>query len=278
MQKIELYKRRTWSQSLMTGIDFYQQHIRIIYGNVFKIGLPTALLCLLIVSIGRNGSLGNSFTGLFSPTLPQLVYSLVMLAATSLVFAILSYLIQLYENGQITSPRKFQLMENLLPYTGKIFAIHLVASLFSFVGVYALIKLIAIENLYAVFFLIGIIIFLIPLFLLTSYPVCFEESSVFDSLSKGIKMGFKTWGATFMTGLIVFIIAMMLYFFFALISMFFSLFGGGVTSPFYLFFLVLGIFLILPLPVICFAFHYFSIREANEGVSLKAKIDDFENL
>ena len=42
MQKIELYQRRTWSQSLMANIDFYQQRIRIIYGNVFIIGLPTA--------------------------------------------------------------------------------------------------------------------------------------------------------------------------------------------------------------------------------------------
>jgi len=270
MQKIELYKRRTWSQSLLTGIDFYQQHIKIIYGNVFKIGLPAALLGIIILSIGRSKEV--------SSTTHQLIFAVVMQAIYALIFVIISYLIQFYEEGQIKSPRKFQLMENFLPYSGKIVAIQLVVYLPFYLGSYALGKMIVIENLYAVFLLIGMLIFLSPLSLLVPYPVFFEESNVFDSLSKGIRMGFKTWGTTFMIGFVVFVIMMMMYFFFALISIFFSLFGGGVTSPLYIFFLILGIFLILPIPVICFAFHYFSIREANEGVSLKAKIDDFENL
>ena len=276
MQKIELYKRRTWSQSLMTGIDFYQQHLKIIYGNVFKIALPTALLCAIILS---NTPAVNSSSTELPPTTPALlIYSIVMLIATSFTFAIISYLIQLYEEGQIKSPRKFQLMEDLFSYTGKIFAVQLIISLLFFLGIYALVKLIAIENLYAVFLLIAILIFLTPLFLLASYPVFFEESSAIESLSKGIKMGFKSWGATFMIGLIVSIIATMIYFFFVLIGLFFSLLGSGLSQPINASFGVLSLFLSLPIPVICLAFHYFSIREANEGVSLKAKIDHFEDL
>lgn len=279
--KIELYKRRTWSQSLMAGIDFYQQHIKIIYGNVFKIGLPTAILSALIFSNGYGDSHETSFSALaFSSAsvTRQIIYSIVLLIAQSLTFTVIAYLLQLYDEGQIKSPRKFQLMENLMSRSGKTLAIYFFVSLLYLLAGYALIKLIEIENLYAVFLLIGIIIFLTPLLTLVTYPACFEECSAFESLSKGIRMGFRSWGSTFMIAFIVSMILLVMFYAFFFIGFIISLLGVGLMAQFTIFFLVMDIFLIFPIFVICFAFHYFSIQETNEGISLKAKIDDFENL
>ena len=267
----------------MTAIDFYQQHIKIIYGNILRLGAPFAAIIVVVMSLISDSREDFTSSYFLEPTTSTMLVAWVLiLSLISVTFVILVYLLRLYDEGLINESGKLQLMEKLFPYSVKIFAVHVLVSVLSYAGTLSIVKLIEWENLFSVFLMIAVALFLIPLFTMVAYPVFFEEKGVADSISKGIRIGFQSWGPTFMTGLVLSIVYIIIFYIFVFIGILFagifSLFGLGWMASLSQFFFIIASLFAMPVPVLCFAFHYFSFREKTEGVSLKAQIDNFENL
>ena len=111
---IQFYKSRNWSQSLMTAIDFYQQHIKIIYGNILRLGAPFAAIIVVVMSLISDSREDFTSSYFLEPTTSTMLVAWVLiLSLISVTFVILVYLLRLYDEGLINESGKLQLMEKM---------------------------------------------------------------------------------------------------------------------------------------------------------------------
>jgi len=117
-----------------------------------------------------------------------------------------------------------------------------------------------------------------PLYLVR-FPALFQEESTMGSIKKGFRLGFKSWGTTFVTILVVGIVSGIISGVLGLPLILYAYFGTSEIISYVLSCLMsLGTAIVTPLAFVFFAFQYFSVAEQSEGISLQSKIEEFDNL
>jgi len=132
-----------------------------------------------------------------------------------------------------------------------------------------------------VFLLIFGLIAVLPPLSLIIFPSLFRGASVWESISKGLGIGFKNWGSTFGVLFIVGLMSVVVSYLLELPPQFWMLFHPGQTGVvLYLLTILssLASVFVTPFLFVFLAFQYFSITEKEEGISLQNKVDEFDNL
>jgi hypothetical protein len=124
------------------------------------------------------------------------------------------------------------------------------------------------------------IVAVLPPLYLVRFPAFFQEASTMDSIRKGFRLGFKSWGTTFLTILIVGLVSGVISAILGLPYIIWLIIGGQSEIVSYVLscLLSLGTAFVAPLTFVFLAFQYFSVAEQTEGISLQSKIEEFDNL
>ena len=287
-QKTEFYKIRTFSQRLSAASDFIQSNMKVIFKNILILSIPFGIL-MGFLTVNFTGTIFSSSSASFPEDSYLLImggYSLVSLMSFSVMYGFCGSLINKYQQGELDKNTRISELNNIFSYSVKTFLLNI---LIFFVLIGLLLIPIYTENLLMVFISMLLIVFIIPLIILVYYPVYFEDLSIGNCISKGIHFGWKGWGTNFLLVLLVGIIALIIQYIFLIPFYFATIMGfaigsggfsvfGTVINFIGSFILFLGSFFVSPIIFVMFAFQYSSLREEEEGISLQAKIDNFESL
>jgi hypothetical protein len=294
--KIEFYKNRTLSERFFAAADFIRQNWKVLLKNTMYIGIPLVLLqgfffqnyvqeIMTNITSPQNHMDANWGSGLGIGLVPSLL--------SLFLFSIIGAILKQYVNGSLTEQTGWQdLKGNIFSFMGKIFVQYLIISV-TFVLLIVLMGLLVyiasltsrlpstifIALIFLAFFALLIIIG--PVLSIAPYPVIFENTSAWQGIKKGFKVGFKHWGSTFLTVLlgvllmvVIYYILSLPYFVYVMLNMGESGFVGYALSVFS----SLVLFVLYPLFFIFLSFQYTSIVEKEEGISLQDKIQEFDNL
>ena len=297
--KIEFYKKRTLGERFSAASDFVRQNWKILWKNVAYIGIPLAIL--------QGYFMQNYMQNIFSIMIDRNFedinwFSLIMLSIVSSVlilflFSMTGSILYNYNKGNLDENSGWnELQGDMFSILGKyiiqglvvcgitvvvILVFGLLIGGLAFTGggiVSGVVGIIFILLLYAVIFA------LLPPLSLMIYPIIFEKASPWQGVMKGFRLGFKNWGAVFLTvflasllsGMITNVISMPY-----IINMMFNMTEGGeggIMDYFLAAFIPISYVIIYPVTTIFIGFQYTSIVEKEEGISLQNKIDDFEQL
>jgi len=180
------------------------------------------------------------------------------------------------------------LSDKILSNMGKLVLIGLVMGLIVMFATILIVMLIillgAVSNVLMVlgFTLLFVAVFaIIPPLYLIRFPALFQGESTMGSIKKGWRLGFKSWGTTFLTIIIVGIVSAVIS---AILAIPYSIWiathlgQSGVVSYTLSGISSLGTAFVAPLVFVFFAFQYFAVVENVEGTSLQEKVEEFDNL
>ena len=296
MDKIEFYKNRSLSERFSAAAGFIRQNWKVICKVVLIPAIPLAILqgyfqqnyfsaSMEITKYALNPTAILADAGLFF--LVSIVYALFLYAISGAVMS-------QYDAGLLSRDTSLKdLKEKIFSNLGKLFLVSLLLVLM-FIGVYLvfLLIMVVLGMISKVLMALGIVLMVVAIFailppmLLTFFPAVFQGASIGKSVKKGMQLGFKNWGSTFAIFIIVGValgvislILMLPYLIWVMLGVFGS---GGISGgilPYCLSMLSsLASAFVTPLTFIFFAFHYFSIAEKEEGISLQSKIEEFDTL
>jgi len=295
MNKIEFYKTRNLGERFSAAEQFIRQN----WKALCKIILIPAIPLVLVMgyferqfSLSMNNLTVNAaeyqdlseffydFGSIFS------IYVLIISLFIIVIYALSATVMTCYEeNYQNIETNLKKLSHKIFSNMKKVFLVNLAVGLL-FVTVFAIfITLIAfapsILKVFGIIILVLGIFAIFPTISLVFYPAIFQGTSIWLSVIKGIKIGFKNWGTTFVILLIAGIATSILSALLQSPYLVMQVINPGQTGivPFILALLSSFAYVIVtPLSFIFLAFHYFSILEKEEGISLKSKIEQFDNL
>jgi len=282
-KKVEFYKNRTVAQRLTAGVDFFQYNIKVLFKGILKIIIPISLVQAFFVTY-YTGSVWNMGTS-GSVTGIMVLLFLIFVLGCSLTYAyVASIMNSYYEDGPEDVGVKDS--EEFTLFTIKTFFLNLIS--LSFVAALFIIT-IDLEIYWLIPVVLLFILFLTPLFNMMYYPMYFEDIPFMKGVAKGMEYGLKNWGSTLFILLISFFLIGVIYYLFlipmyvgialqAALSMTSASLLGGIFGLLGSFCGAMGINLGLPFLFLFSAFQYSALREKKEGISLLAKIEDFENL
>lgn len=291
--KIEFYKNRTLGERFSAAIDFMKQNWKIMYKYILIVGIPAALLMGLGMQAyfqALEGLVEDDFSG-FAPIM--ILYLLIAWIFSAILPATVGAIMIKYEKGELATAGFSDLLPTILSLMGKTlllsiifififaitgFAMALPVAFGSMVGAIIMILLLLL--------LLAAIIALLPSFSIVLFPAYFKGTGIFASIKEAFRLGFKNWGSLFLTLLLVSLVLGVISTLFGaplqILVIFNTLQDSFAISNFWTFLLgtlaAFGNVVVVPIMIVFFAFQYFSITEKEEGVSLKNRIDDFENL
>jgi len=290
---IELYKNRTIGERFAAASDFIRQNWKILFKNLLYIGLPLAILQGFFMQTYMEEVMNMMLASDFSESA---IFAYAGLALTSILFSLFFYsiigaILNKYKKGTLSEETNWSdLKGTVFSFAGKIFiqglflflAILLVSLVF---GVIVGFLAFAAGSVFtSVIIFLGIVVlgaFILPLFVLMPYPIFFENASAWQALKKGIRLGFRYWGSTFLTAFLGGLILGIVYYIFLMpyaIYMVVSDGDAGFIAYVLAIFSSLVLAVVLPVYIVFLALQYTSVTETEEGVSLQNDIEKFDNL
>jgi hypothetical protein len=299
-EKIEFYKNRTIGERFSVSGDFARQNWKILFKNIMYIGIPLAL----VQGYFTHNYIQSFFAGIdiYNPAnlytninwinyvgyiFFSILFSLFLLSTTGAIIN------QYLKNSLSEKTGWPELKKKIFSLSGTIFKqwiiiIFGIIIFFSVTGFFLYLLsftksmiLTGIGGLFIVLVGLGLFIFIIPPIALITYPVFFENASAWCGIKRGLKLGLKYWGSTFLTvflgGLLTMVITYILampYFMYIVFNMGTGGFLGYVLAMLTSF---VGL-IVMPLFILFMSFQYTSIVEKEEGVSLQDKIEIFDDL
>ncbi|MCC8146691.1 MAG: hypothetical protein LIO93_09720 [Bacteroidales bacterium] len=297
IKKVEFYKIRSIGERFSAAGDFVRQNWKLLLRNVLYIGVPLAIVQGYFAQEYTTGVFSNILSGGYDISffVNALIYVVLAVCLQLFLYSMTGAILYQYTKNTLTENSGWNdLKGDMFSIMGKLFVQGLIIS----VIISALMILIV-----AVFFLLGanlmslagslissfiilgllvLCIVLMPSLVLASQPVFFEQKSAWESLKKGMRLGFKNWGAVFLTvligGFLISIFSYILgmpYFVYMMIH----IEGGGNFMGYILAAISsVGTVIVLPIFIVFIGLQYTSIIEKEEGVSLQDKISDFDQL
>jgi hypothetical protein len=299
MNKIEFYKNRTFSERFSASVDFLKQNWKTLYKNILIGAIPLAIIGGYCMPYYQQISVGRFSSGNEIPDLPLIALCFVVSIALMIYLnAMTGAVLIKYDKGQLDSSTGWSdLSGAMFSLSGKTFLIGLIIwGLFLIVvAIIAMITAMFFSGLTSgeeMAFLGIILIFVMVIFLgfmlafgpfiaLSQYPAYFSGAGIWESIKIAFGMGFRNWGNVIVTLILTGIVFYIINLIFAIPNTIMTLFSFGevsILSFLFGFLSILGSVLTCPILFIFIAFQYFSIVESEQGVSLQAKVDEFENL
>ncbi|MDR0893238.1 MAG: hypothetical protein LBN24_11595 [Mediterranea sp.] len=308
--KITLYAKRSFGEKLNTSFDFIKENWKPILKYITYLMLPLCMIQSLFMN-GMNsamtsfvgGDLAAANIGKASHTPPILNGPFLLNYLGTIFFGIIAGLMAyslLYSLMKLYNDREERLkgitFNDIRPLLfknmGRLFVLGIVYSIL-FTVVIFIMMLLGYLTLWTLVLTIPLLVALmIPLFL--AAPVyLFEDISLFDSIVKTYRIGFPTWGGTFLIVLVMGIIASVLqgiaampWYIVYVVKLLFS-YSDGAASPSiwinfiqYLFGILMlyGGYITMILTVAGTVFQYGHACEVTEGVTVVSDIENFDNL
>jgi MFS family permease len=295
MDKIEFYKNRSLGERFSAATEFIRQNWKVLYRNILIVGIPIGLVQGYFMQNYFSQSLrysptdANPFVFFANAGLFMLMYMLSFLTMYAIAGAIMSR----YESGLLSKETRLKdLGRKIFSNIKKIFLVSLAVGLILVVAYVILLLFIVVSAMVSTILtvIVGILFFvafmaIIPPMVIIYFPAVFQGTSIGESVRKGFRLGFKNWGSTF--GIIMIVglatgavsaflsIPYMLWMFIGIAN---GQFDSGIVSYCLSMLSSLAYVFVTPLTFVFLAFHYFSIVEKEEGISLQSKVEDFENL
>jgi hypothetical protein len=211
---------------------------------------------------------------------------LISFILTIVLFATIGATMSRYDEGLLTTNVTLKdLMHKILSNSKKVVLVMLAVFLLSIALSITAIILFAIFPVFLKV-IFGILLFfgimaVIPTLFLILYPALFQDVPTWKSIIKGVTLGFKNWGSTFVIIMIIGIATTVISMIFQMpYSIWLALnpLKSGIVSYLLITLSTLGSVIIMPVSFIFLAFQYFAITEKEEGISLQSKINEFDNL
>jgi len=215
------------------------------------------------------------------------MYVLVTLLSGLALSAMSGAIMSRYEEGLLNEETNLSdLTDKIVLNMGKLFMIGLAVILTGIVAIIVLVLIVAILAKISAFLSVLVAIVavfaIIPPLYLIRFPALFQGASTMESFKKGIRIGFKSWGSTFLMIIIAGMASYVISMFFGLPYLIWNLFNignePGVLSYILSGFASLSTAFVTPLIFVFLAFQYFSVVEKIEGISLQSKVEEFDNL
>jgi hypothetical protein len=290
------------------SFDFLRENLKPLLKFSFYLILPLCLVQSFFMSsfmriyfgIVGSGPGGDAVTGALSATINYGLLMACIMLGNILLSALVYGLIQTYESrenrlsGLVLADIRELLVKNGIKVTRVI--------LLTFGAVFLSVAAILLPALVSPWtlmltvplFLFGLFAAAVPFTLLTPLYL-FEDLSFTAALRKAMKYGFFAWGETFLVILVFGLLAGMIsgvsampWYLVTVIGYFFSLADPETainSSAGYRFLTYLlgiiqiyGAYVSNILSLTGLAFHYFHLREKNEGIAMKADIVNFDRL
>jgi len=311
--KIKYYKIRTLNEKLSVSFDFLRENWKALLKFSFYLILPICLFQSFALnssmkyfySMGYNTGAGNVGVDMYTLILNYVLYMLFILLGTSVLNAMAYSLMIEYErrDSRLMTITLQDFKSPMIKNT-----IKLLLAYFLYVGIIILVSFLLFLLLYAFSSLamralfVILVIAIIAGFVFIMIPVnlfmpiyLFENISFSGALRKSFKYGISNWGGTFVIVLVFGLLAniisgvtMMPWYIVLIFGQLFSLSeqGAEVTvSIWYQFISYLlgiiqsyGMYASYILSAVGIAFHYFHLREKNEGIAVDANIQNFDRL
>ena len=298
MDKIEFYKNRSLGERFSASAGFVRQNWKVMYKIILIPAIPLALLLGYFQQVFLSGytatvmEVANSgnFEDFYDIFGSMGIYLLGYLLLTVILYAISGAIMSRYEADLLTKETTLKdLSKKIVSNTGKLALIILTMLLLGIVAVIifalfvVLLTKISMVLLALVYFLFVVaLIAMIPPLYLIFFPALFQGTSIFKSIRKGLGLGFKNWGTTFVIVLIMGIATLAIS---SLLQIPYSIWllsnvGQSITIVSYILgsLSALSSAIVTPLLFVFLAFQYFAITEKAEGISLQAKIEEFDTL
>jgi len=300
MDKIEFYKNRNLGERFSASAEFIRQNWKVMYKIILMVAIPLALLqgyyqqhfmsaylggISRILSGGDASMMSELYTssGLWIFLLISLLSALVLSAMSG---AILSR----YEEGLLNKTTTLSdLGDKIVSNMGKLFMIGLAMILIGIVAIIALVLIIVAMAQISTFLSVLValvavvaVFAIVPALCLLRFPALFQGASTMESIKKGVRLGFKSWGTTMLMIIIIAVASYVILLIFKLPFTIWNLFNIG-SEPGILSYTLSGISwlgeaFVTPLTFVFFAFQYFAVVEKTEGISLQSKVEEFDNL
>lgn len=304
--KIGFYKQRPFGDKLNASFDFVKENWKPLLKYMTYLILPFCLIQALsinsimrmyidIISAGNIQSLDSTITGA-SYWFISIVSTLCQILSSLLFFSLIFALVKIYNEREARlNDLTFSILRPVLfRNIGRIFLLGII------MFVVLAFTLIVVSILYAIYPLT--LLLTIPLFLafIIAISLCvpvylFEDIGILQSIAKGIRLGFATWGGVFavmfIMGLIGSILTgiMIVPWYLATIVkvvLAFSTDAGASAPPvFYNFFsyvlaviLVFGGYLSLVFSILGLSYQYAHATEKMDSITIEDDIDNFEKL
>jgi hypothetical protein len=299
-KKIEFYKKRSVGEVLSAVAEFLLQNWKVMYKNILIVGGPLACLLGIFQHNYTTAVTAAVISSDFSPTFlfNALIFLTISVLLNIFLYSITATFLSRYGDGKLTKDTKWNdLKESVYLYAGKTFLLFLCLLCVIFIVALAFSFLIGIivagtggfsQVVVGIIVLIvlGLLIPFLPGLSLVFFPAYFHNEATVSSFTKGISLGFRHWGSTFLVLLISVIITAVITYLFSGAYQLWTLFGAmlqlgpvGVIIS-YLFSILSAFANVFAAPVMItfLAFQYFNIIEEEEGISVQSGIDEFDNL
>ncbi len=305
-QKINFYQKRTFGENLTATFDFLKESWKSLFKLCLYILLPLSIVQGVFMNIlytnMMSGAMAGAMTG--NPLgflTPSVIMNYVLLMifyfiGQSVLTAIVYTVMQKYRNDEQLETFAFADYKNaFLSFLKRSFilAFYLLAVLLGYILVVG-----SLGSLFPYLLLIiipGSLILLVPLSLISPAYLLGEGSGANNALKQSFRFGFSTWGSLFLLLVILAILAGIMqaitYFPWYIAVMIKSVFSTGrlhseiasnIGYDFLTYLLaavqVFGAYLSGIFMFVGVAFHYFSVLEAKESVSVNSDIENFEQL
>jgi len=295
MNKIEFYKNRSLGERFSIAAQFIRQNWKALIKIILIPATPLVLVMgyfeqqfsLSISTITSNAGNYQDLSEFFSDIgISFFIYLLIVSLFMIVIYALAATVMNRYEEDNINPEENLtDFLPKVLSNMKKVFLVNFtVALLFIVISAifvfFIVITPVILKVLFVMIYFMGIFA-IFPSMSLVFYPAIFQGTTVWRSIIKGVIIGFKNWGTTFVILLIAGIVTGIISTFLQMPSFIFNTFNPGQTGivPYILALLSSFAYVIVtPLTFIFLAFHYFSIIEKEEGISLKSKIEQFDNL
>lgn len=293
VNKIEFYKVRTLGERFSATGDFIRENWKLLLKNIGLIGAPLAIIVSYLSqgyaeSLSRN-LLSNDFSSI-SP-IYMIVFILLNIVFQLFIYSMTGAILYQASTGELSENTGWKdLKGDMFSIMGKglvqgfiilILWIGILLITFLLGYVFGISHTIFSGKLtFFLFFLMIVFLVLLPPFAMITYPIFFEEESASGALLRGLKLGFKNWGAVFLTILLGGLLLMAFSYLFNAPYLIYNLAfpQGGILGYILAAISSLGTVIISPVFLIFMGFQYTSIVEKEEGTSLQEEMDDFEQL
>ncbi|MDL2223920.1 hypothetical protein LJB92_01245 [Bacteroidales bacterium OttesenSCG-928-M06] len=289
---LEFYKVRTVGERFAVAGDFVRQNWKLLLRNIVYIGAPLAIVSGYFSQEYVTGALDNVASGDYEASfvVNALLCTFLMVCLQLFLFSMTGAILYQYTQNKLREDSSWKdLRGDMFFIMGKLFVLGLILTLMIAVILLVVVVLFYILGFNSAFIaslsmlsLLGICIALIPSLMMAQQPIIFERESAWRSLVKGMRLGFKNWGAVFLTLLLGGVLLMIFSYFLAMpyyVYLMVHIEGGGGFLGYVLAAMAsLGTVIAYPLYIIFVGLQYTSIVEKEEGISLQNKIDDFDQL
>lgn len=303
--KIPFYAVRSFGEKINTSFDFIKENWKVLLKYSTYLILPIALLQALSLNTVVSGYMGLAFIDSYDVNPETFGVKLIASYFLTMLFAVLGYLlisslvfalIKIYNEreGGLQGITFAEIKPVLFRNMGRLFLLGFIGAILVSL-IIVVIGLLAWLTLFTLLLTIPALFAFLIAFSMWAPVYLFEEIDFGNSLAKGLRLGFLTWGGLFVIMLIMGMIAgtlqgvVSLPWYVALaVKFIFLQSGDGMSndsSILYSSFLYLlgvvqvyGSYIAMILSIIGLSYQYAHAREKADSVTVESDIDKFEQL